>query len=212
MRARSPPDPVLVTARRRRHLRPRPLQQNRQHHAGAYLAGTNTRRVRRALAALFGGAVGHRKPGLAQGARIGVLQAHRPILQGDRLRGRTARARAAAERGRAATAVNIRSRTGGFRTCSTRALLAGRQTTSCGAGPCSARTGICKLERCKYRITDRALRSVDGDENPRDSGEIEIPLRVTGIGLIGRCEVSGITCLGWNKGDLPNSGSWRRIA
>jgi putative transposase len=26
--------------------------------AGAYLAGTNTRRVRRALAALFGGAVG----------------------------------------------------------------------------------------------------------------------------------------------------------
>jgi putative transposase len=27
--------------------------------ASAYLAGTNTRRVRRALAALFGGAVGH---------------------------------------------------------------------------------------------------------------------------------------------------------
>src|SRR5258708_14617626 len=37
---------------------------------GAYLAGTNTRRVRRALAALFGagGWQGHRKPDLAQGA------------------------------------------------------------------------------------------------------------------------------------------------
>jgi len=42
--------------------------------AGAYLAGTNTRRVRRALAALFGGAVGpfdrlrrHGQPRLAQG-------------------------------------------------------------------------------------------------------------------------------------------------
>jgi transposase-like protein len=34
--------------------------------AGAYLAGANTRRVRRALAALFGGAVeGHGQPSLA---------------------------------------------------------------------------------------------------------------------------------------------------
>src|SRR5205807_839144 len=40
-------------------------------------------------------------------ARIGVLQAHRPVLQGDRLRGGTTRARAAAERGPAAAAVNI---------------------------------------------------------------------------------------------------------
>ena len=45
--------------------------------AGAYLAGTNTRRVRRALAALFGGAVGKGKvePGLAQGKkRLGCLE------------------------------------------------------------------------------------------------------------------------------------------
>ena len=45
--------------------------------AGAYLAGTNTRRVRRALAALFGGAVGKEdgQPGVAQGTdRLGSLQ------------------------------------------------------------------------------------------------------------------------------------------
>jgi hypothetical protein len=46
-------------------------------------------------------------------ARIGVLQAHRPVLQGDRLRSGTTRARAAAERDPAAPAVNIRSRIGG---------------------------------------------------------------------------------------------------
>ena len=44
--------------------------------AGAYLAGTNTRRVQRALAALFRGAVGKdvTQPGLAQGQdRLGGL-------------------------------------------------------------------------------------------------------------------------------------------
>ena len=48
--------------------------------AGAYLSGTNTRRVRRALAALFGGAVGKEivKLGLAQDqGRLGCLE--RPI-------------------------------------------------------------------------------------------------------------------------------------
>jgi len=33
--------------------------------ASTYLAGTNTRRVRRALKALFGGAVGKDEPGVA---------------------------------------------------------------------------------------------------------------------------------------------------
>jgi hypothetical protein len=45
--------------------------------AGAYLSGTNTRRVRRALAALFGGAVGegHGQPGMAQDQRrLGRLE------------------------------------------------------------------------------------------------------------------------------------------
>ena len=45
--------------------------------AATYLSGTNTRRVRRALAALFGGAVGKRygQPGLAQGeGRLGCLE------------------------------------------------------------------------------------------------------------------------------------------
>jgi transposase-like protein len=45
--------------------------------AGAYFAGTNTRRVRRALAALFGGAVGKDtvSPALAQGkGRLGRLE------------------------------------------------------------------------------------------------------------------------------------------
>ena len=50
---------------------------------GAYLSGTNTRRVRRALAALFGGAVGkdHGQPRLAQGeGRLGRLE--RALLEG----------------------------------------------------------------------------------------------------------------------------------
>ena len=45
--------------------------------AGCYLAGTNTRRVRRPLGALFGGAVGqgHGEPGLAQGEeRLGCVE------------------------------------------------------------------------------------------------------------------------------------------
>jgi len=45
--------------------------------AATYLAGTNTRRVRRALTALFGGAVeqGHGEPNLAQGEdRLGRLE------------------------------------------------------------------------------------------------------------------------------------------
>src|SRR6202045_3036711 len=52
--------------------------------AGAYLADTNTRRVRRALAAVFGGAVskslpsrrrGYREPGVAEGeSRLGCLE------------------------------------------------------------------------------------------------------------------------------------------
>ena len=37
--------------------------------AGAYLAGTNTRRVRRALAAVFGGAVGKSLPSRTRGIR-----------------------------------------------------------------------------------------------------------------------------------------------
>jgi hypothetical protein len=48
--------------------------------AGSYLAGTNTRRVRRALAALFWrrGRQGHREPGLAQGEdRLGGME--RPL-------------------------------------------------------------------------------------------------------------------------------------
>ncbi len=50
--------------------------------AGSYLAGTNTRRVRRALAALFGGAVGkgHGEPGLAEGEeRLGRMD--RPLAR-----------------------------------------------------------------------------------------------------------------------------------
>src|ERR1700733_11445047 len=49
--------------------------------AGSYLAGTNTRRVRRALASLFGGAVGKDtvRPGLAQGEdRLGRVE--RPLV------------------------------------------------------------------------------------------------------------------------------------
>ena len=44
--------------------------------AGAYLAGTNTRRVRRALAAVFGGAQQrYREPGVAKGeSRLGCLE------------------------------------------------------------------------------------------------------------------------------------------
>jgi hypothetical protein len=45
--------------------------------ASTYLAGTNTRRVRRALAALFGGISrqGHREPDVAQGEeRLGCLE------------------------------------------------------------------------------------------------------------------------------------------
>jgi len=46
--------------------------------AGCYLAGTNTRRVRRALSALFGGAVGrqgHGEPGVAQSEeRLGCVE------------------------------------------------------------------------------------------------------------------------------------------
>ena len=48
--------------------------------AGTYLAGTNTRRVRRALGALFNGAVGERygEQGLAQGEeRLGCVE--RPL-------------------------------------------------------------------------------------------------------------------------------------
>jgi hypothetical protein len=48
--------------------------------AGTYLAGTNTRRVRRALGALFGGAVSKDivRPGLAQGEeRLGSVE--RPL-------------------------------------------------------------------------------------------------------------------------------------
>ena len=37
--------------------------------AGTYLAGTNTRRVRRALGALFGGAVGKSLPPRRRGTR-----------------------------------------------------------------------------------------------------------------------------------------------
>ena len=51
--------------------------------AGAYLSGTNTRRARRALAALFGGAVGKDtvSPGLAQDqVRLGRLE--RALAQG----------------------------------------------------------------------------------------------------------------------------------
>ena len=46
--------------------------------AGAYLAGTNTRRVRRALSAVFGGAVGKVSIGTQSGPRIGVQK--RPPL------------------------------------------------------------------------------------------------------------------------------------
>jgi len=59
---------------------------------GAYIAGTNTRRVKRALAALFGGAVGARTWSAARGARserIGMPGASAIWLGGDR--GRVAR-------------------------------------------------------------------------------------------------------------------------
>ena len=50
--------------------------------ASTYLAGTNTRRVRRALATLFGGAVGG-EPGVAQGeGRLGGLE--RPLARRSR--------------------------------------------------------------------------------------------------------------------------------
>jgi hypothetical protein len=65
MASSRPPAFRIVTAATPRPLEARaaapPQRRTKQADAliaGAYLAGTNTRRVRRALAALFGGAVG----------------------------------------------------------------------------------------------------------------------------------------------------------